>query len=101
MSVVPAALSLLACAKCISFARKARGCGQHPAFPAPSYLSRATNDASLGHFVPRECGVVAQSSSAGIPRDACAAYHRAALRADPLAGSSQDEEIELLPPPAV
>ena len=35
---VPAALTLLACAKCISFARKARGCGQHPAFPAPSRL---------------------------------------------------------------
>jgi hypothetical protein len=34
--VVLAALSLLACAKCTFFARKARGCGQHPAFPAPS-----------------------------------------------------------------
>jgi hypothetical protein len=29
----------LACAKCISFARKAHGCGQRPAFPAPSILS--------------------------------------------------------------
>jgi hypothetical protein len=34
--IVAAALSLLACAKCTLFARKARGCGQHPAFPAPS-----------------------------------------------------------------
>src|SRR5579859_2702236 len=35
MPVVPAALLLLACVKCTSFARKARGCGLHPAFPAP------------------------------------------------------------------
>jgi len=41
-------LSLLACAMCILFARKARGCGQHPAFPAPSIMERDTNDASLG-----------------------------------------------------
>ena len=38
MSVVSAALSLLACAKCTFFARKARGCGLHPAFPAPSFF---------------------------------------------------------------
>jgi len=29
---------------------------QHPAFPAPSVSSRRKIDASLGHFVPRECG---------------------------------------------
>jgi hypothetical protein len=34
--VVPAALLMLACAKCTFLARKARGCGQHPVFPAPS-----------------------------------------------------------------
>ena len=37
-----------------SFCWRAMGCGQHPAFPAPSAVSRATRDASLGHFVPRE-----------------------------------------------
>jgi len=31
------------------FARKARGCGQHPVFPAPS-LSRVSDDANLGYF---------------------------------------------------
>jgi len=57
MSVVPAALLLLACAKCTFFARKARGCGLHPAFPAP-LISGATDDAKLGHVVPRERGFV-------------------------------------------
>ena len=38
MPGVSAALSLLACVKCTFFARKARGCSQHPAFPAPSCL---------------------------------------------------------------
>ena len=33
---VSAALWSLACAMCTSLARKARGCGQHPALPAPS-----------------------------------------------------------------
>jgi hypothetical protein len=49
MPVVPAALSLLACAKCTFFARKSRGCGQHPAFPAPSVLQEGAKDASPGH----------------------------------------------------
>jgi hypothetical protein len=40
MPVVLAALLCLACAKCIFFARKAHGCGLHPAFPAPSFIGR-------------------------------------------------------------
>ena len=31
------------------------GCGQRPAFPAPSVLRRTCVDARLGQFVPREC----------------------------------------------
>jgi len=49
-----AALLLLACVKCVFHARKAHGCGLHPAFPAPSVLSRANDNAQLGHFMPRE-----------------------------------------------
>ncbi len=45
----------------LSFARKARGCGQHPAFPAPSALPRARHDAKLGHVVPREGGRASSS----------------------------------------
>src|SRR5215469_785128 len=58
MPVVPAALLLLACAKCTFFARKAHGCGLHPAFPAPSLFSEGETDAKLGQIVPRECEVV-------------------------------------------
>jgi hypothetical protein len=50
MPGVSAALSLLACAKCTFFARKARGCSQHPAFPAPSCSSRTRIPARPGRF---------------------------------------------------
>jgi hypothetical protein len=30
------------------------GCNAHPAFPAPSILSRAVRFQQLGHFVPRD-----------------------------------------------
>jgi len=35
-------------AACLLFCRRAMGCGQHPAFPAPSVLVRGANDAKLG-----------------------------------------------------
>jgi len=38
MPGVPAALCCLRAQSALFFARKARGCGQHPAFPAPSSL---------------------------------------------------------------
>jgi len=40
------------------FARRARGCGQHPAFPAPSGFFGGTTDAKPGRIMPRECGGV-------------------------------------------
>ena len=58
MPGVSAALSLLACAKCTFFARKARGCSQHPAFPAPSFHRGRDLLQTLDAFAPRECGVV-------------------------------------------
>jgi hypothetical protein len=36
--------------------RGGHGCGQHPAFPAPSRLKRALQSQQLGRFAPRECG---------------------------------------------
>jgi hypothetical protein len=41
------------------------GCAKHPAFPAPSDFSRDTNDASLGHFVPRDSGSLARCPRVG------------------------------------
>ena len=58
MPGVSAALSLLACAKCTFFARKARGCGQHPAFPAPSCFRGRKFLQGPDAFAPRECAVV-------------------------------------------
>jgi hypothetical protein len=66
MPVVSADLSLLACAKCIFFARKARGCGLHPAFPVPSYLPRDETDVSPGRKTCR--GNVESHPSAVMPR---------------------------------
>ena len=41
-----------------SFCWRAMGCGQHPAFPAPSYFSGGRRFLQkLGHDVPRECGL--------------------------------------------
>jgi hypothetical protein len=70
MPVVPAALSLLACAKCTSFARKARGCGQHPAFPAPSSFEGDAQRHRSDTSVPRECIVAFRYRFAGfhLPR---------------------------------
>jgi hypothetical protein len=64
MPGVPAALSLLACAKCTFFARKARGCGQHPAFPAPSSFRGPRMMHHPGMIVPRERGGVVSSCTA-------------------------------------
>ena len=36
-------------------AQRTAGASRHPAFPAPSALSRATTDAKLGRNAPREC----------------------------------------------
>ena len=44
-----------------SFCWRAMGCGQHPAFPAPSHLRGSKTDAKLGHIMPRECGNLAQA----------------------------------------
>ncbi|CCE03218.1 conserved hypothetical protein [Bradyrhizobium sp. STM 3809] len=41
------------------FSQAGHGCGQHPAFPAPSALfARDGLIAKLGHDVPRECAAV-------------------------------------------
>jgi hypothetical protein len=63
---VPAALCYLRARKCISFARKARGCGQHPALPAPSRYREGRNEAKLGQIMPRE-GEVVFSAATPIP----------------------------------
>jgi len=42
-----------------SFCWRAMGCGQHPAFPAPSCLRGSKTDARLGQTMPRECGSLA------------------------------------------
>src|SRR5579859_604966 len=67
MPVVPAALLLLACVSALSFARKARGCGLHPAFPAPSDFKRVIAPAGLGHFMPREREVMCSLLAAASP----------------------------------
>ena len=46
------------------------GCGGHPAFPAPSVLSRAVRFQQLGRFMPRERGPVSAIMSRPILRDA-------------------------------
>src|SRR5579859_5240294 len=56
MPVDLAALLLLACASAPSFARKAHGCGLHPAFPAPSVFRGTRTMQNPDGFPPRECG---------------------------------------------
>jgi hypothetical protein len=51
---VPAALLCLRAQSALFFVRKVRGCGQHPAFPAPSLFLGRHVDACLGRFLPRE-----------------------------------------------
>src|ERR1700761_7607493 len=47
-------------------AHKACGCGQRPAFPAPSSFKRDTDHASPGREIaPRECEAVSSSSLRG------------------------------------
>jgi len=53
-------LSLLACVNAHSFARKARGCGQHPAFPAPSdfgapHRSQDSGESGRENVFARHC----------------------------------------------
>ena len=45
------------------------GCGGHPAFPAPSVLSRAVRFQQLGRFMPRERGRASAVMSWPILRD--------------------------------
>jgi len=64
--------------KCISFARKTRGCGQHPVFPAPSLIERDDVVAKLGQIVPREREGV-PTPSAVVPANAGTHNHREEL----------------------
>ena len=45
----------------LSFCTGGHGCNAHPAFPAPSLISRAVHFQHLGHFVPRERTVAPRS----------------------------------------
>src|SRR6266852_670304 len=54
----------------VLFAARGLGCNAHPAFPAPSSDLRAARFQQLGHFVPRECGLVSAVMSRPILRDA-------------------------------
>src|SRR5690348_11176270 len=45
-------------AACLLFCRRAMGCGQHPAFPAPSSMSRAVRFKDSDASAPRECEAV-------------------------------------------
>src|SRR5258705_11072953 len=46
----------------LSFCTGGHGCNAHPAFPAPSLISRAVHFQHLGHFVPRERTVAPHSA---------------------------------------
>jgi len=50
---------------------RGRGCGQHPAFPAPSYFSEGGSHNNSGAFAPRECGFMSAFLSWPLFRDAC------------------------------
>jgi hypothetical protein len=56
-------------AACFFCCRRAMGCGQHPAFPAPSWIPVGTLDASLGHVLSRECRSVSFPRHAPPPGD--------------------------------
>src|SRR5439155_16910332 len=59
---------MLVCAFLCTHCTRDRGCSAHPAFPAPSFLSRDKVHANLGLFEPRECGVIFCIATISIPR---------------------------------
>src|SRR6185312_12802166 len=98
MPVVLAALCCLRAQKCTLFARKARGCGLHPAFPAPSCLRGPRSM----HHSGMSCREKADSCFSSLRGASCLKLEsekraRRSRRAERLVGEALELEEERIP----